>query len=306
MKPASANMITHLAGRQLSLACCLKVSPLSGSPLGFTEHDADIAFDLGDGDGEITYQSGLGFRRSSISHESDLSIPTMDLSGLLGAGGLELADIRAHLYDGASVQVFLVNWRDLTMGSIPLLSGFFGAITPHDDGFRAEIQGLADALSRGEILRTWQNLCPYDLGDSFCTKSLAGLVYPGTVSGVTSRSEFVAAAFAAGPVATDSTYIDGGKLTWLTGANAGRVVEVRTYTDGSKTFELPIPMPYAIQVGDTFSQLPGCTKKARGAGSCKERFNNLINFGGEPDVPQGDTLRLNPNAAPGGGYSAGS
>ncbi len=303
MKAATAAMIAHLAGRQQSLACCLKITTEALGVLGYTEHDQDIEYDLDDGDGTNTYQAALGFRRSSISHESDLSISTMDISGLLGAGGIELADVRAGVYDAAEVLVFLVNWRDLTMEHIVLLKGRLGAITPHDEGYSAEVQGLADRLGRAEVLETWQPLCRYDLGDSRCTKSLAGLVYNGTVSTVTSRSEFLAAAFAAGPVAGDSTYLDGGKLTWLTGDNAGKSVEVRTYTDGSKTFELPIPLPYAIQVGDTFQVNPGCQKTFA---ICVSRYANGINFGGEHLIPQGDTVRINPDATPGGGYNAGS
>jgi uncharacterized phage protein (TIGR02218 family) len=304
MKTASVAMQGHLALRQQTMTACLKLKKRSGgAALGFTEFNRDISFDLGDGDGAVTYKANRGFRRSALSHESDLSIPNLDLEGLLGSGGLTRADVRAGVYNGATVLVFLVNWADTSMGAVKLLKGRLGRITPQGNSFTAELQGLADLLARGEILEVWSPGCRATLADDRCQADLTGMGYAGQVSAVVSHSQFVTAAFAAAPLAGDPTYFDGGRLTWLTGNNAGTVIEVRKYTDGTKTWQLPVPLPYAIQVGDTWSCQPGCSKTAA---VCKARFDNLVNFRGEPHVPEGDRVRYNPNAAPGGGYKPGS
>jgi uncharacterized phage protein (TIGR02218 family) len=303
MKSASAAMIAHLAGRQHSLVSCLKLKTKAGAILAFTEHDQNITFDAGDGDGSQTYKAAQGYTRSAVMNESGLEVDNLDLEGLLASGGLELADVRAQVYDGATVLFFLVNWRDLSMGKITLRKGRLGRVTPQGGRYTAEIQGLADRLGRGELLQVWSPGCRADLGDDRCQADLTGLSYAGVVSAVTSRSQFTASAFVCAPAATDSTYLNGGILTWTSGNNNGRQIEVRTYTHGTKVFVLPVPLPYAIQVGDGFSVQVGCDKSFA---VCKARFDNAVNFRGEPHVPEGDKVRYNPSAAPGGGYKAGA
>jgi uncharacterized phage protein (TIGR02218 family) len=302
VKSASADMITHLAGRQHSLVSCLKLKRKDGQILAFTEHDQNITFDAGDGDGSQVYKAAQGYTRTAVSSESGLEVDNVDLEGLLAAGGLELEDVRAGLYDGATALFFLVNWRDLSMGKITLRKGRLGKVTPRGGRYTAELQGLADRLARGEILETWSPGCRADLGDDRCQADLTGLSYAGVVSAVASRSRFTASAFVCAPAATDSTYLDGGVLTWTSGNNNGSSIEVRTYTHGTKVFILPVPLPYALQVGDGFTVQVGCDKKFT---TCKNRFDNAVNFRGEPHVPEGDKIRINPTQTPGGGLPPG-
>jgi hypothetical protein len=68
-----------------------------------------------------------------------------------------------------------------------------------------------------------------------------------------------------------------GKVTWLTGQNAGFVMEVKAFSPGVVT--LGMAMPYTISAG--------CDK---GIGTCNTRFNNIIHFRGEPYIPGPDIL----------------
>jgi hypothetical protein len=51
-------------------------------------------------------------------------------------------------------------------------------------------------------------------------------------------------------------------------------------------------MPYAIQIGDTFSAVAGCQKRL--AEDCGTKFSNVVNFGGEPHLPGIDALTSPP------------
>jgi uncharacterized phage protein (TIGR02218 family) len=50
---------------------------------------------------------------------------------------------------------------------------------------------------------------------------------------------------------------------------------------------LPLAFPYTPQVGDTFTLTAGCDHRKD---TCKNKFNNLVNFRGEPFVPGQDIL----------------
>lgn len=95
------------------------------------------------------------------------------------------------------------------------------------------------------------------------------------------------------PVGVDDSpgYYDGGLLVWETGLNAGRSQEIKSWSDGSLyLFQRPFNLP---QVGDRFVLHPGCDKTRA---TCSEKFSNVINFRGEPDVPGQDKYYQTPNA----------
>jgi len=82
-------------------------------------------------------------------------------------------------------------------------------------------------------------------------------------------------------------YLDGGALTWITGNNAGVTVEMKTYDTDTSTVHLWLAVYYAIQAGDTFYYYPGCDKRRD---TCARKYNNIVNFRGEPDMPGVDQM----------------
>jgi uncharacterized phage protein (TIGR02218 family) len=88
-------------------------------------------------------------------------------------------------------------------------------------------------------------------------------------------------------------YFDFGLITWLTGNNAGTQSDVLAW-DGTSLIDLLLPTGLPIQVGDTFTITPGCDKRLA---SCFAKFNNVVNFRGEPFVPGEDAALSYPNAS---------
>jgi hypothetical protein len=76
-----------------------------------------------------------------------------------------------------------------------------------------------------------------------------------------------------------------GTVTFLTGANAGYSTEVKSFAPGVVTVALPFPFPVAP--GDTYTIVAGCDRMF---GTCKNRFNNIVHFRGEPYLPGVDTI----------------
>lgn len=95
------------------------------------------------------------------------------------------------------------------------------------------------------------------------------------------------------PVGFSEGYMNKSALTWLTGNNAGVAMEVKSYYQPGATLTLYLNMKHTIQAGDTFSYYPGCDKRRE---TCWAKFNNAINFGGEPDMPGMDALLTYPDA----------
>jgi hypothetical protein len=81
-------------------------------------------------------------------------------------------------------------------------------------------------------------------------------------------------------------FFDFGKVTFTSGLNINLSMEVKRYNVG--LVELQLPMPYPIEVGDTYTIVSGCGK--RFTEDCIQKFNNAINFRGEPHLPGVDQL----------------
>ena len=112
----------------------------------------------------------------------------------------------------------------------------------------------------------------------------------GTVIDVVDRASFTVAIDE--PRAVDGWFA-AGVLTWETGSNAGRAIEVKSWTQATGQLELLLPPGYPIAPGDLFRVHPDCDKRLD---TCIDRFANVLNFRGEPYVPGQDSLMTYPDA----------
>ncbi len=297
MRDLSASMRDKLASALTTFCHCWLLRRTDDVKIGFTDHDEDLTFD------GVTYERLAGMTASAVTQTLALNVDTMDIAGALQSDHLNEADLAAGLYDNASLTLFLVDWTDLNDRDI-VFCGSVGEITRGLNAFTAEMRGLSHALTQPRG-RLYQRACDADLGDGRCTVDLTSPTYKGngTVDGVATNHVFSASGLA--------SYQDGaftrGKLAWLSGANAGAVMEVKTHlNNGAKvSFELWQTMPFDIAIGDTFSVTAGCDKSLA---TCRDRFNNVLNFRGFPYIPGNDKVIAYPNtgdANSGGRYGGG-
>lgn len=273
MKALDAPTLAHLAGQELTLSTCWKIEAAGLAAAGFTDHDSDLVVS------GLTFSSLGGYAPTNIQSSTGLSVDNLDIQGLLSTLGVTDADIQAGIYDYAEVWIFQVNWNDVTQ-VIPLKYGHLGEIRTNDS-FLAEFRSLSQLLSQ-TIGSTITPDCRAELGDSKCGVTLSSYTQTGSVVAFTDRSKF-----------TDTTrseadnYFKYGLLTWTSGNNNGYSMEVKSYTLSSGEFELFEPMPFDIAVSDTYSVYAGCDKFFS---TCKTKFNNVVNFRGEPHVPTQDQI----------------
>lgn len=273
MRSVSPTFNAHIQGEVTTLATCWKITRTDGVVKTYTDCDKDFVF------ASNTYLSIVGFTPSSIESKDDFSVDNVDVQGVLETGYITAPDLMAGLYDFAEVEVFQVNYQDLTQDRMMMRRGKLGEVRLQKDMFTAELRGLSELMQQhtGQL---FSPSCRAVLGDVRCKVSMGAFTFAGTVNSVTSSLIFTSNALtqAAG-------YFTGGEIRWLTGANAGLKREIKEFVN--KQVILALPMPYAIANGDTFNALAGCDKLFP---TCKDKFNNVVNFRGEPSVPGTDAI----------------
>jgi uncharacterized phage protein (TIGR02218 family) len=273
MQILPTSLANHLAQEVTTLATCWEIIRSDAAVYRFTDHDMDVVVE------DEIYAAKSGITPTAISSQMGLSVDNLELDGMISADGLLEEDILTGKFDHASVRIFMVNYESPTDGLLPLKSGRLGEVTLQGAMFVAEIRGLTAELQQ-HIGEVYTKTCRAKLGDGRCGVNLAAFTVTGTVTSVTSGYAF-------GDTARTQPgdYFSYGLLTFTSGANAWLSMEIREYSVGA--FTLFLPMPHAIAVGDTYTAIAGCDKNFS---TCIGRFNNALNFRGEPHVPGTDKI----------------
>jgi uncharacterized phage protein (TIGR02218 family) len=268
-----------LASGVTTLTACWRLRRRDGVVLGFTDHDRPLVYD------GVTHEAATGFSASEAVARADLSVGGLEVDGALTSDRLTAADIEAGLYDGAAVEIDLVDWTDPTR-RVTLRTGVVGEIARLDGAFRAEIRSAAHALDapRG---RLFQHRCDADLGDARC-----GVVvepHVATVAAVADRRRLVVTGL---EDVADGRF-DHGAAVFTSGACAGRKSEIKVHRVDAGTVELELwrTMTDPIAVGDTLEVSRGCDKRFE---TCRDRFANAAAFRGFPHIPGNDFLVASP------------
>ena len=273
MKTLSAELLAHYASGATTLARLWKLTRRDDQVFAFTDHDAAITYD------SITYEPSSVFDASAINTGANLSVDGLEAQGLLDSDGINAEDLEDGVWDGAEVEIVEVNYKDLTMGHNPLRFGALGEVQRSGLTFKAELRGLTHKL-QNNIGRIVTPSCDATLGDARCAVDLEAMRVGGEVTVATSNRVFTT------DLGGSDTYTYG-VLTWTTGPNDGRSMEVKLHASGVLTLQMP--MPDDVGVGDEFTITPGCDKTKA---TCIATFDNVVNFRGFSFVPGRDKVLL--------------
>lgn len=270
MKGWGTALKAHYALGSTTLATCWKATLTNGTVVAATSHDRDIVFN------GVTYLSMAAYTPTDVESSADLSPDNLELEGFLASPAITDGDIQSGLWDFAAVEMFEVNFKDLTMGRNRMREGTLGEVKGTRAVFRAELRGLTQAYSR-RIVRLIEKECDADLGDARCMVDLAAFTVTGTIDSVVSNREFT------DPARTEEDeWFTAGKITFTSGLNAGLSMEVKQST-AAGVITLHQFMPFELVAGDTYSMYAGCTK--RKAEDCIAKFDNVLNHLGFDFLP---------------------
>lgn len=280
MRTVGASLLAHQQSGATTLAWGLKVTRADATVYGFTSHQRDVTIS------GVTYLAGPGLDVASLVSSAGFAVDNTELTMLADDAVITRADILAGRWNYAAFELFQFNYADLTQGRDILLAGTLGEVTPQRGAFRVELRGLQQYLQQ-PVGAVSTKTCRARLGDARCRKVLTSFTHTGSVTGVTSNQVFA-----------DSTrtqaddYFAEGELTWTGGDNVGITCKVKTYASASDTFTLAVPTTFPIQVGDTYSAVAGCRKRLNE--DCRLKFDNVLNFQGEPHRPTVDDITESP------------
>lgn len=277
MRTLPSALSDHLASGATTLCHAWRVTRRDGLVTGFTDHDRDLVVD------GITCKAASGISGSQSTQSAGLAVTGAEVSGALSHDALSQDDLATGLYDGATIDLLLVNWQDPAQ-CLLLRRGTIGEVRAQDGVFTAEIRSLSDGLNqtRGRLL---SSSCDADLGDGRCgvdltlpahSASATVVTVEGTLSlRVSGLSAFAAAAFARG------------RARFSSGANAGFVTEVKAHLVDAEGVLLRLWQrpPFAVAEGDEMALTAGCDKQFS---TCRDRFANALNFRGFPHMPGND------------------
>lgn len=290
MKNLSIVYAAHLQGPVTTLAICWKIVKNNGDVILGTSHDRDIVISETNIGQEVsasifdltgTYLASSGITPSDIVSSSDMSVDNMEVHGAVQQPSLfidvSVQDIESGLLDSAQVTTFRLNWQDPDDFQEVMRHGTLGDIPRTAEGeYRTEVRGLTQILQQS-IGRTCGDRCDVkEFGDARCKFDVAAETRDGTVTAVTSRRRFDTGL--SGPPATSPFFVLG-KLTWLTGENAGFTGQVKLDNVSGTVGNLEMwePFPFDVEFGDTFTLTPGCDRRYE---TCRDVFGNLLNFRG--------------------------
>jgi uncharacterized phage protein (TIGR02218 family) len=277
MKTFSPALAAHLQSGATTVCTCWRLTRSDGAVLGFTDHDCAIAF------GGVSHEPESGLDASAAVANAGLPVGGLDVTGAFASEKITEADLEAGLYDNVRVEAWLVNWAVPAQRHL-MRKGSIGEVRRAGNSFTAEIRSLSHALDqpRGRIFRA---TCDADLGDQRCTIDLAGAAW--TASATVITTDGFARLSASAPGDRPTGFFDQGVLIFTSGANAGRKSEVLRHVrdDDGDHIELWQAMVEAIVVGDGFTISAGCDKRFS---TCRDRFDNAVNFRGFPKMPGND------------------
>ncbi|MCJ9674783.1 MULTISPECIES: DUF2163 domain-containing protein [unclassified Neorhizobium] len=272
MRTIPADLAEHLAQEATTTCHAWRVTRRDGVILGFTEHDHDLTFS------GTTFLAAGGFSASEAEAATGLSASADEVVGGFSNAAIGEQDLATGRYDGARVELFLVNWAAPDQ-HVLLNVREIGEVSRTGGQFRAELRSLAHRLSQPQG-RVYNRRCDASLGDARCGVDLDLWRGEGAVIAVKDASRIVVSGlggFASG-------FFRHGVLTFPDGV----AVDVDAHekrSDGSVELTFWLPLEEPVAAGHTFTLTAGCDKSFA---TCKARFANHLNFRGFPHVPGAD------------------
>lgn len=288
MRELPAAMIARLNSGATTFCHVWKLIRADGLVRGFTDHDRDVTI------GSITYAARSAFDASEMENALGLGVTGGEVAGALSADSLAEADLAEGLYDGASVETWLVDWTDVSIRAL-LDVAAIGEVKRIDKAFVAELRSLAHQLDQ-ETGRIFQGACAADFGDARCGMDVVSPLWSAfaicEAPGETHRIFAQIPGFLEG-------FFTGGTIAFLAAPLAGVTRRVRSHqhVGGRSELTLWAPLAAPVPVAAPFRIVAGCDKRFE---TCRDRFGNAAAFRGFPHMPGNDyVLRYAAQGEPG-------
>ncbi len=262
---------------------CWRIRRTDGAVLGFTDHDHDVVFD------GITFRAASGLTPADAERQLGLTAADTEIAGALTADAITEADIAAGKYDEAEIEWWLVDWQKPD-NRVLMGVGQLGRVRRGNLHFEAEVRSLATRL--GEVRgRVFTHTCDAELGDARCGVDLNDAAWrsSGTVVAIHGADVHLT-----GLSARAEGFFTQGRMMVTEGAAAGfsaPVLAHRLLGDVAVLTLASAPLDTLV-VNDRVIVVAGCDKSFV---TCRDTFDNAVNFRGFPHMPGNDFAISYPN-----------
>jgi len=256
-----------LTATTLFLARVVKITRLDDVVLRIAEADESITAS------SQTFVPLPGSEISAVKHILNGDMGSMEIRFAHSEGGtLDTAELNTGFWDGATVQMYLVDRASATTLGDPMFTGLIDTVSINVIGGSGsfDIRGLAAQAEA--FIQTYQPMCRTDLFSVLCGLDKTAWDHAGTINAIIDRFNFTVAGLGAPPADgwfNQGTFVvasgfKGTIASWAQGA-----LKITTY------------QPHCISrltAGEAITIYPGCDKTGT---TCRTKFNNKINFQGE-------------------------
>lgn len=284
MKNHTPELKAHLAsGGPFILADLYTFEFASGEVRHYTSFDIDLAWN-----GDAYTASGPAFNRSKTRTVIGLEVDTLDVSVYpkdtdLLDGLPMIAAARSGAFDGAwmRLEVAFLDSNFRVIGTDHRFSGLVADIEPSRTAIQMHVNSALFLLNTQLPRNQYQATCLHALYDGDCGLQRSSWGVAATVgNGSTTtllQTNLVQALYPDG-------WFDRGYVLFSNGDLAGTRATIKSHANGNIT--LLMPLPATPGTGTSFTVYAGCDKSMT---TCKNKFNNLINFKGMPFIPVAET-----------------
>jgi uncharacterized phage protein (TIGR02218 family) len=281
VKTLDADLQTNYSSGAATTAYALKITRTDAEVFRFTSGTKTQTISGIDSGSYLA----IGFDVLSFVTSAGFGVDNTEITALADDTYFTTQAILEGRWNNAAWQLWRYDHKDTTTPAEPMGRGTLGEFRPKSGAYVAELRGLQQYLQQS-VGAVSSKTCRARLGDSMCTVTLATFTEEGEVTHITDNRAFRDSART-----EDLDWYSDGVITWLTGNNTGLSYKIKTF-DASGNFVLSVPTIAAIQVGDTYSAIAGCRKRL--TEDCIIKFDNVLNFQGEPHRPTIDELTSAP------------
>lgn len=285
----AARLVIADAVECLTFWCqCWRIVRKDGRIFTFTSLDEDFEW------GAETYISCRSLSASAAQSSTDVgNAGSVEITGIINDSSISEADIYGGRFDDAFIEVWLVAFKG---SDVPkrIGAGWAGNLQHGEQGFTMDVVGPGGRLSQQPLVKAITPSCRWKFGSKECGVNSEILQLTGSVTSARGRG-VVRAELSAGSE-SDVQWVNA-TLMWTSGPNNGQTCEVNSLKFDTGTDDATIVLWALAQavpnVGDTFDLIPGCDFLRDGGCTV---YDNIINFGGFPDVPGNDSIQQTPDA----------
>jgi len=275
MRSVDQSLVDAMNSGSTTLANCWNITKRDGTILKITDLDSDIII------GPDVYKSAPGVTPTRIEESFEFRPGNLELNLLIDGVIVTKSDIISGIYDRAKIEMFVVDYNNLPSlltrtNVIWMKTGWIGNVRIKGNVAKVEFRGLEQAF-KTQIIEATSRLCRANLGDAKCTKDLTSFTWTGTI--VSQSGKNIILSFSSGTNVLAQGYIE-----LVSGPVPGARFDILSNVDKTVTlFSDPV---ITGLVGANIKAVAGCDKSIV---TCKNVFNNVLNFQGEPHVPTRDS-----------------